>query len=295
MHGRLESPVAVLSARLPSDLSEQVARALREDIGSGDITAGLIPARTLAQAQVLCREPAVLCGAPWFDETFRQLDPSLEVRWHFHEGTRVAADSILCQLAGAARVLLTGERTALNFLQLLSGTASVTQRYVEAVSGTGCRILDTRKTIPGLRSAQKYAVRCGGGTNHRLGLYDMVLIKENHIAAAGSIAAAVATARRDAPGVCVEVEAEDLEQVRQALAARADIILLDNFDLGQLRAAVALSRTHQHPAELECSGGVTLETLRAAAESGVDYISVGALTKHVTAIDLSMRFVTAAP
>ena len=201
--------------------------------------------------------------------------------------TRCCASSI-----GQARVLLTGERTALNFLQLLSGTASRTQRYVAAVSGTACRILDTRKTIPGLRSAQKYAVRCGGGHNHRLGLYDMVLIKENHIAAAGSIAAAVATAKRDAPGVRVEVEAETLEQVREALDAAADVVMLDNFSREQLRAAVAVNRAHSRPAALESSGGVTLESLRSIAETGVDYISVGALTKNVTAIDLSMRITT---
>ena len=268
-----------------------MARALREDVGSGDITAGLIAARARAQARVLCREAAVLCGSAWFNEAFHQLDPSVEIRWHFQDGEPIAADSVLCELRGSARVLLTGERTALNFLQLLSGTASTTQRYVAAVSGTACRILDTRKTVPGLRSAQKYAVRCGGGTNHRLGLYDMVLIKENHIAAAGSIAAAVSTARREAPGVRVEVEAETLEQVREALAAGADIIMLDNFSLEELRAAVAVNRAHARPVELECSGGITLESLRTIAETGVDYISVGSLTKHVTAIDLSMRIV----
>ncbi|HEV7984576.1 MAG TPA: carboxylating nicotinate-nucleotide diphosphorylase [Steroidobacteraceae bacterium] len=289
MHGRIESPTAVLNSRLPSDLPEQVACALREDVGPGDITAGLIAARTRAQARVLCREPAVLCGSAWFNEAFRQLDPSVEIRWHFRDGDRVAADSILCELEGAVRVLLTGERTALNFLQLLSGTASTTQRYVAAVQGTACRILDTRKTLPGLRSAQKYAVRCGGGTNHRLGLYDMVMIKENHIAAVGSIAAAVSAARRKAPGVRVEVEAETLEQVREALVAGADIIMLDNFSLEQMRAAVAMNRAHAPPSELECSGGITLESLRTIAETGVDYISVGSLTKHVTAIDLSMR------
>jgi nicotinate-nucleotide pyrophosphorylase (carboxylating) len=289
VHGRFESPAAILNNRLPSDLAEQVARALREDLGPGDITAGLIPARTSGRAHVLCRESAVLCGAAWFDETFRQLDPLVEIRWHFHDGSHVGADSILCELAGSARSLLTGERTGLNFLQLLSGTASVTQRYVAAVAGTECRILDTRKTIPGLRSAQKYAVRCGGGTNHRLGLYDMVLIKENHIAAAGSIAAAITSARHAAPGVRVEVEAETLDQLRQGLDAHADIVLLDNFAIEDVRAAVALNRGHARPLLLECSGGVDLARLRAIAETGVDYISVGSLTKHITAIDLSMR------
>jgi nicotinate-nucleotide pyrophosphorylase (carboxylating) len=289
MHGRVEPPAAILNTRLPSDLAEQVGRALREDIGPGDITAGLIAAHVQAQARVLCREAALLCGSAWFNETFRQLDPAVEIRWHFRDGEQFAVDSVLCELQGSARVLLTGERTALNFLQLLSGTATTTQRYVAAVSGTGCRILDTRKTVPGLRSAQKYAVRCGGGTNHRLGLYDMVLIKENHIAAAGSIAAAVSAARSEVPGVRVEVEAETLEQVWEALAAGADIIMLDDFSLEHMRQAVALNRSHTQPAQLECSGGITLKNLRAIAETGVDYISVGSLTKHVNAIDLSMR------
>jgi nicotinate-nucleotide pyrophosphorylase (carboxylating) len=288
VHGCLQSPIAVLS-ELPADLPDQVSRALREDIGSGDVTAGLIAASAQAQGRVLCREAAVICGAPWFDETFRQLDPAVRIHWHVAEGARVTANVILCELAGPARALLTGERTALNFLQLLSGTATVTQRYVEAVSGTHCRILDTRKTIPGLRSAQKYAVRCGGGSNHRVGLYDMVLIKENHIAAAGSIAAAVSAARQRAPALQVEVEAENLDELRQVLDARADRVLLDNFELQGLRSAVALNRAHAHPALLECSGGVTLEHIAAIAATGVDYISVGSLTKNIQAVDLSMR------
>jgi len=287
MHGRCQSPAAVLSP-LPADLPDQVSRALREDIGSGDVTADLIPASTQARAQVLCRQAALLCGAPWFDATFRQLDPAVQVRWRFAEGAQVAADSTLCELHGPARAILTGERTALNFLQLLSATATITQRYVAALAGTQCRILDTRKTLPGLRSAQKYAVRCGGGENHRLGLYDMVLIKENHIAAAGSIGAAVGAARSAA--VPVEVEVESLEQLRQALDARADRVLLDNFNLAGLRSAVALNRGHAHPALLEASGGVTLEGIAAIAATGVDYISCGSLTKNVDAIDLSMRF-----
>jgi nicotinate-nucleotide pyrophosphorylase (carboxylating) len=278
--------------KTPNDMPEQVARALREDIGSGDVTANLIPTRQQAQAHVLCREAAVLCGSPWFDETFRQLDAAVQISWRYGEGARIPAGETLCELNGPARAILTGERTALNFLQLLSATASITHRYVEALSGTACQILDTRKTIPGLRSAQKYAVRCGGGANHRIGLYDMVLIKENHIAAAGSIGAAVATARSHAPRVRVEVEAENLEQVRQALEARADIIMLDNFDLESMRAAVALNRAHPRPVLLESSGGVTLERLRGIAETGVDYISVGSLTKNIAAIDLSMRFAT---
>jgi nicotinate-nucleotide pyrophosphorylase (carboxylating) len=291
MHGCLQSPIAVLS-QLPADLPDQVARALREDIGSGDVTAALIPAQQQGQARVLCREPAIVCGAPWFEETFRQLDPAVRIEWRIAEGARAPASSILCELTGAARSILTGERTALNFLQLLSGTASITQRYVEALRGAHCRILDTRKTIPGLRSAQKYAVRCGGGTNHRLGLYDMVLIKENHIAAAGSIGAAVSAARARSPGVRVEVEVENLDQLRQVLDAQAELVMLDNFDLDGMRAAVALNRAHPRPALLESSGGVTLERVPAVAATGVDYISVGSLTKNLDAIDLSMRFAT---
>jgi nicotinate-nucleotide pyrophosphorylase (carboxylating) len=289
VHGRIQSPAAVLS-ELPADLPEQVSRALREDIGSGDVTAELIAATAQTRARVLCREPAVLCGAPWFDATFRQLDPAVRIDWHFAEGAQLRANSTVCELAGAARPILAGERTALNFLQLLSATASVTRRYVEALAGTHCRILDTRKTIPGLRSAQKYAVRCGGGVNHRLGLYDMVLIKENHIAAAGSIVAAIGAARSRSAGLPIEVEVEDLEQLRQALTAGADRVLLDNFDLAGLQAAVTLNRAAPRPALLEASGGVTLEHIAAIAATGVDYISAGALTKDIHAIDLSMRF-----
>lgn len=275
---------------LPADLAEQVTRALREDIGSGDVSAALIAPERQARAQVLCREPAILCGVAWFDEVFHQLEPRIGVHWNFRDGARVPAASVLCELEGPARSLLTGERTALNFLQLLSATATLTDRYVQAVAGTGCRILDTRKTLPGLRTAQKYAVRCGGGSNHRLGLYDMVLIKENHITAAGSIAAAVAAARRQPFAGRVEVETETLSQVREALEARADIVMLDNFPLERMREAVALNAAHAHRATLEASGGVDLQSLRATAETGVDCISVGALTKHVSAIDLSMRF-----
>ncbi len=278
---------------LPADLFAQVASALAEDVGAGDVSAQLIPARRHARAHVISREDAILCGAPWFDEVFRQLDPAVQVGWRCAEGAGVVSGAIVCEIAGPARALLTGERSALNFLQLLSATATVTHRYVQAVAGTGCRILDTRKTIPGLRTAQKYAVRCGGGTNHRLGLYDMVLIKENHIAAAGSIGAAVAAARHGNPAGRIEVEAETLEQVREALDARADIVMLDDFGLEPMRSAVALNRTHVHRAQLEASGGVTLASVRAIAETGVDFISIGALTKNVTAIDLSMRFADA--
>jgi len=279
-----------LPPALPEDLPEQVSRALREDIGPGDLTASLIDSGTLARAHILCREAAQLCGCAWFEETFRQLDARVRVHWHASDGTSVSANSILCELQGPARALLTGERTALNFLQLLSGTATATRAYVEAVAGTRCQILDTRKTLPGLRTAQKYAVRCGGGTNHRLGLFDQILIKENHIAAAGSIAAAVRQARELHPGIKVEVETEDLAQLAEAIASGADIIMLDEFSAEDQRRAVAVVRSQAHPALLEVSGGVSLATVAAIAATGVDYISIGALTKHVRAIDISMRF-----
>jgi nicotinate-nucleotide pyrophosphorylase (carboxylating) len=271
-------------------LPEQVSRALREDIGSGDVTAALIPAATRFSASVLCRDAAVISGIPWFDETFRQIDDGVQVRWEVRESEQVAPGTVLCTLIGPARAILTGERTALNFLQLLSGTATATAAYVAAVAGTPCRILDTRKTLPGLRSAQKYAVRCGGGSNHRIGLYDQVLIKENHIAAAGSIAAAVRSARHLSPGLRVEVEAENLAQLHEALVAGADIIMLDDFNLDDMRIAVAANRKHGGAAQLEASGGVNLQSIRDLASTGVDFISVGSLTKHVHAIDLSMRF-----
>jgi nicotinate-nucleotide pyrophosphorylase (carboxylating) len=278
-----------LTLALPADLPEQVSRALREDVGSGDVTAQLIAADATARAQVLCREAAVVCGTAWFEDTFRQLDERVQVRWHVPEGTRVAADTVLCELEGPARAILTGERTALNFLQLLSATATVTARYAQAVAGTGCQILDTRKTIPGLRSAQKYAVRCGGGVNLRMGLYDRVLVKENHIAAAGSIGAAVASARTLSPGLMVEVETENLREVAAALQAQCHVIMLDEFSLEDMRRAVALNRASARPAKVEASGGVSLERLAAIAATGVDFISVGGLTKHVQAVDLSLR------
>ena len=278
-----------LAPGLPADLSEQVARALREDVGSGDVTAQLIAESRPARARVLCREAAVICGTAWFQESFRQVDPRVRVRWHVGDGSRVPANTVLCEIEGPARAVLTGERTALNFLQLLSATASVTARYVRAVAGTACQVLDTRKTLPGLRSAQKYAVRCGGGRNHRMGLYDLVLIKENHIAALGSIGAAVRAARQAAPGVPVEVETENLAELEAALAAGSDVILLDEFSLADLRRAVAINRAAPRPAELEASGGVSLDALAAIAATGVDYVSIGSLTKHVQAIDLSLR------
>ena len=275
---------------LPPDLTAQVARSLAEDVGSGDVTAALIAAGTMAQATVLTREDAVLCGTAWVNETFRQLDPAVTVSWRVQEGDTVAANTLLCDISGPARALLTGERTALNFLQTLSGTATITRRYVDAIAGTGCQILDTRKTLPGLRLAQKYAVRCGGGRNHRLGLYDMVLIKENHIIAAGSVAAALAQARATAPGVPVEIEVETLDEFRAALAAGPDVIMLDEFGEAAMREAVALNRAAHKPVRLEASGGVDLETVRRVAATGIDYISVGSLTKHLRALDLSLRF-----
>jgi nicotinate-nucleotide pyrophosphorylase (carboxylating) len=274
---------------LQAALEEQVANALREDVGAGDLTAALIPAERIAHATVIAREPAVLCGRAWFDAVFRQLDPNVRVRWLAAEGASVTANQTLCEIDGPARPILTGERTALNFLQTLSGTATATRRYVDAIAGTKARILDTRKTLPGLRLAQKYAVRCGGGTNHRVGLFDGVLVKENHIAAAGSIAAAVGRARELAGKRLIEVEVESLDELRQALATDVDRIMLDNFDLAQMREAVAVTRSSGTRIELEGSGNVTLATIREVAETGIDYISVGALTKHVQALDLSMR------
>jgi nicotinate-nucleotide pyrophosphorylase (carboxylating) len=275
----------------PPDLAEQVARALVEDVGTGDLTAALVPAGRNGRATVITREAAVLCGRPWFDEVFRQLDPAVRVHWAAAEGADVVPNQLLCRLEGPARSLLTGERSALNFLQTLSGTATVARRYAAVVAGLHCRILDTRKTLPGLRRAQKYAVRCGGGSNHRMGLYDGILVKENHIMAAGSIAAAVAAARASGARVPVEVEVETLDELRQALDAGADMALLDEFSLDDLRAAVAMSRSHPRgPIKLEASGSVTFETLRAIAETGVDFVSIGSLTKHVRAVDLSMRF-----
>lgn len=258
-------------------------------MGPGDVTAALVPPHQLVRAQIVAREPALLCGTDWVTETFRQLDTRIELEWLAADGERIVADMPVLRLRGPARPILTGERTALNFLQTLSGTATATSRYVEAIAGTSCRILDTRKTLPGLRLAQKYATRCGGAQNHRLGLYDMVLIKENHIVAAGSIAAAVAAARQSAPGVPVEVEVESLGEFAQALAAGADIIMLDELSLDDMRIAVARNREAGSKARLEASGSVTLATVRDIALTGVDYISVGAITKHVQAVDLSMR------
>jgi len=277
--------------RLPSPeiISSQVRAALLEDVGTGDLTAGLLPADQRSLVEVITRQAAVICGCAWFEEVFRQLDPAVEVHWEVADGDRVEPGKVLCRLHGPTRALLTGERTALNHLQTLSGTASRARRYADAVAGLSVRVLDTRKTIPGLRVQQKYAVRCGGCWNHRMGLYDAILIKENHILAAGSIAAALAAARSVADGVPVEIEVETLAELEAALAAGATHLLLDNFGLDQLRRAVAVTAGR---ARLEASGGITLDRIRAIAETGVDEISVGDLTKDVEALDLSMRFVS---
>ncbi len=279
----------------PDSIQRDIESALAEDLGSGDLTAALIPPDLAADATVLCRDHAVLCGKPWFEAVFAKLSGSVTVDWLAGEGDDMHPDMVVCKLHGPARALLSGERTALNFLQTLSGTATVTRRYAELVAETKCRILDTRKTIPGLRAAQKYATRIGGAVNHRHGLYDGILIKENHIIACGGIAAAVRSARRSGSEVAVEIEVEDLEEAAEALAAGADILLLDNFPLDDLGRAVAMNRSRKDPdgrppAALEASGNITLEALPAVARTGVDFVSVGALTKHVAAVDYSMRF-----
>lgn len=258
---------------------------LAEDIGSGDVTALLIAESKQATAQVITREKMVVCGQAWFEAVFKTLNPMLIIRWLISEGEEVPANTLLCELSGSARALLTGERTALNLLQTLSATATVARHYANAVKGTNCKVLDTRKTIPGLRLAQKYAVACGGCVNHRIGLYDGVLIKENHIIAAGSITQAIALAKSQTT-LPVEVEVESLDELQQALLAKPNRIMLDNFSLGNLKTAVALNNEHT---ELEASGDITLNNIRAVAETGVDFISIGALTKHIKAIDLSMR------
>lgn len=269
-------------------IHQQVRWALEEDVGGGDVTAGLIDPQRQVKATVISREVAVLCGLAWFNEVFRQLDPTIHIQWHFQDGEQLSPDTVICELQGNARSLLSGERSALNFLQTLSGTATLTQRYVTAVEGTPARVLDTRKTLPGLRMAQKYAVCCGGGVNHRKGLYDMVLIKENHIASAGSIESAVARARQQQPQLAVEVEVENLDQLREAIDSGVDRVLLDNMALQEMREAVTMARGI---VELEASGGVNLDSIAAIAATGVDYISVGSITKDVTAVDFSMRFI----
>lgn len=273
-------------------ISDQVRRALEEDMGAGDLTATLIPSGKYLRAQVIAREAIMVCGIPWFEECFRQLSPSVEIDWHVGEGQPADSGQILCVIRGEARAVLTTERTALNFLQMLSAVATRTRQFVRAVEDTGAHIVDTRKTIPGLRIAQKYAVRCGGGVNHRVGLYDGILIKENHIIAAGGIEAALHKAAGIAPrGVFVQIEVETQDELMQALQAGAGMILLDNFDLPGLRDAVAYNRGFSRgPALLEASGNVMLENVRAIAETGVDRISIGSLTKDIQAADLSLRF-----
>jgi len=276
---------------IPADLAQQVAAALAEDVGSGDLTAALIPPTKTGRATVITREPTLVCGMPYVTETFRQLGGGATVSWSATEGEAAVANQPLFRLEGNARAMLTGERTALNFLQLLCATAAAAHAYAAELEGTGCRLLDTRKTIPGLRTAQKYAVRVGGGHNHRIGLFDGVLIKENHIMAAGSITAAVSAAKhRSGVGVPVEVEVESLEQLREAIDAGADIAMLDNFSLSGMREGVALNAARGKTLKIEASGGIEMGSIREIAATGVDFISVGGITKHVRAVDLSMRF-----
>ncbi|TAH45992.1 MAG: carboxylating nicotinate-nucleotide diphosphorylase [Gammaproteobacteria bacterium] len=272
----------------PQSIERDVRRALQEDLGSGDVTADLLPEDRAARARVITRQPAIICGQAWFDACFHLLDADVSVEWLVAEGDRVSAGQTLCHVAGRARALVSAERSALNFLQTLSATATTTATYVEAIRGTRTRILDTRKTLPGLREAQKYAVRTGGGENHRMGLHDAILLKENHILAAGSLTSAVTLARKLHPSILLEVEVETFGELREALSAGVDRIMLDEFELEELVQAVA---EVDGRVPLEVSGGVGIERVRAIAETGVDYISIGALTKHVQAIDLSMRIV----
>lgn len=281
----------MLSEQIRVEIQRNVAASLAEDIGTGDLTARLVPEQSEARGRVITREAAVICGTAWFDAAFAALSPAARVVWHVKDGDRVEAGQELCEVLARARVLLTAERTALNFLQLLSGTATVTRSFVDAVAGTGAKIVDTRKTLPGLRLAQKYAVAVGGGVNHRIGLYDGILVKENHIIAAGGIREVVEQARTIAPSnVFIEVEVESLEELHEALDAGVGMILLDNMSLDEMREAV---RINNGRAELEASGGVNLERVRAIAETGVDRISIGSLTKDVRALDLSLRHIEA--
>lgn len=271
----------------PQYIAEMVSRALSEDVGVGDVTASLIPEDKIAYGSIVCRESAVLCGQAWVNEVFAQCDTGIEIDWKVRDGDVLSKDMTVCELRGNARALLTGERAALNFLQTLSGTATITQQYVGKLLGTKTKLLDTRKTIPGFRHAQKYAVKCGGGENHRMGLYDAFLIKENHIHACGSIRGAIEKAREVAANKICEVEVENLKELEEALAAKPDIVMLDNFSLDEISKAVAMTKGR---VKLEISGNVSLDNIHNYANTGVDYISVGAITKHVRAIDFSMRF-----
>ena len=273
--------------QLPENISDSVKQAIDEDVKTGDVTASLIADETEAKATLICRDKAVICGVAWVEEVFQQIDSDVVIQWNVKDGDSVAANTELCTFSGKAKSILTGERVALNYLQTLSATATQTQDYVQAIAGTKTRVLDTRKTLPNLRLAQKYAVVCGGGKNHRIGLHDMVLIKENHIMAAGSITAAINKARELYPELKVEVEAENLQEYAEAVAAKADIIMLDNFSNIDMKAAV---EQEHGDILLEASGGVTLETIRDIAKTGVDFISVGDITKNVQSIDLSLRF-----
>jgi len=280
-----------LSDDLKQSIGQTVSSALREDVGDGDLTASLVDVDAVVGATIIARESLVLAGQPWVDEVFSQLDEQVIIDWYIGDGQSAEADDVICKLVGPARALLTGERAALNFLQTLSSAASITARYVKAIEGTGAQILDTRKTVPGLRLAQKYAVTCGGGKNHRTGLFDAILIKENHIKSAGSITAALQRARDLQSEVMIEVEVESHEELLEALTAGATRILLDNFTLNELKRAVETNREYGYvAAELEASGNITFDTIRDVAETGVDYISVGALTKDVDAVDFSMLF-----
>lgn len=280
-----------MNDQLAAAIVANVSAALHEDLGTGDKTAALVPESVAAAAIIICREPMTLAGQPWVDEVYRQLDPEIEIQWLVNDGDHLPADAEICLINGAARPILSGERTALNFLQTLSATATVTSHYVNAVADYKASILDTRKTIPGLRQAQKYAVRCGGGNNHRVGLFDAILIKENHIASAGGIENAIRNAKGIHSSLPIEIEVESVTELEDALRAGADRLLLDNFDVADLQRAVELNhKIGSPPADLEASGGLTLDDVVKVAETGVDYISVGALTKNVRAIDLSMRF-----
>ena len=281
----------LMTPDLRASVAAVVASALAEDVGSGDVTAALIPPATIGKGLVVTRGAGVFCGRPWVDAVAAHFDGALRVDWRVADGDGLSAGQALFELRGQARAILTAERTALNFAQLLSGAATQTRRLLRLLEGTGCQLLDTRKTIPGLRLAQKYAVRCGGGRNHRLGLFDAYLIKENHIAAAGSIGGAVRQAQRQGNGLAVEVEVESLPELEEALGAGADLIMLDNFSVAAIQQAVALAKGR---AKLEASGGIDEASIRAIAEAGVDYVSVGALTKEVRPLDLSMRFTLAA-